>query len=170
MLAHAEVKWAVYKAIDDLLSHIADGRHPESVAAFTEDPDAAIYGSETGEAYVGPKSIRAFFADLYARPYRVIFTLPERTVSASGSVAWFTGEGTYRLMDAPETIGLELPAPCGLTSVTFKGFHGEALWPGCRLLADVDDSLTGAAIGACWYPAEQCAPDLSSCIDPWPQP
>lgn len=105
MLAKAEVKWAVYKAIDDLLFHIADGRHHESVAAFAEDADAAIYGSETGEAFVGPTAIRAFFADLYARPYRVIFTLPERTVSASGNVAWFTGEGTYRL----STGGEEMP-------------------------------------------------------------
>jgi hypothetical protein len=30
VLAQAEVKWAIYKAIDDLLSHIADGRHAES--------------------------------------------------------------------------------------------------------------------------------------------
>jgi ketosteroid isomerase-like protein len=105
VLARAEVKWAVYKAIDDLLAHIADGRHAESVAAFSEDSDAAIYGSETGEAFVGPRAIRSFFADLYARPYRVIFTLPERTVSASGTVAWFTGEGTYRL----STGGDEMP-------------------------------------------------------------
>ncbi len=97
MLANAEVKWAVYKAVDTLLEHIANGRLAESLACFTGDPDIALIGSEIGEVVVGPAALRAFLADLYARPYRVMFTLPERIVSAAGNVAWFTGEGTYSL-------------------------------------------------------------------------
>lgn len=97
MLAIAEVKWGVYKAVDELFGHIANGRHRETIACFTEDPDVALLGSEAGEAAVGPIALRKFFADLYARPYRIIFTLSERTVSAAGNVAWFTGTGDYRL-------------------------------------------------------------------------
>ena len=59
-------------------------------------------GSEPGEIAIGPEALRAFFAELYARPYRVIFTLPERRVSAMGNVAWLTGEGTYRLSTGGE--------------------------------------------------------------------
>lgn len=102
MLANAEVKWAVYKAVDALLDHIANGRHAESLACFTGDPDIALIGSDVGEVVVGPAALRAFFADLYARPYRIVFTLPERAVSAAGNVAWFTGDGTFRLSTGGE--------------------------------------------------------------------
>lgn len=108
MLARAEIKWAVFKAVDDLLGYIANGRHPESVAAFTDDADVALVGSEAGEAFVGPVALRAFFADLYARPYRVLFALPDRRISSAGNVAWFTGEGTYRLSDADEEMPYRL--------------------------------------------------------------
>lgn len=97
MRATAEVKWAVFKAIDTLLDNIANGRHAESVACFSGDDDVAIIGSEVGEVVVGPHALREFFAGLYARPYRILFTLPERQISASGNVAWFNGEGTYRI-------------------------------------------------------------------------
>ena len=64
MLANAEVKWAVLTAVDGLLGHIANGRHHESLACFTDDPDVALIGSEVGEVVVGPDALRAFFADL----------------------------------------------------------------------------------------------------------
>ena len=121
MLAQAEVKWAVFKAADDLLDHIANGRHPESVAAFTNDPDVAVIGSEAGEAFVGPEALRAFFAELYARPYRVLFKLPDRRISAAGNVAWFTGGGTYRLSDGTDEL------PYRLTGVLEKR-AGRWLW------------------------------------------
>ena len=108
MIANAEVKWAVLKAVDGLLDHIANGRHHESLACFTDDPDVALIGSEVGEVVIGPEALRAFFADLYARPYRVIFTLPERQVSAAGTVAWFTGEGTFRLSTDGEAMPYRL--------------------------------------------------------------
>ncbi len=102
MLAMAETKWAVFQAVDALLDHIANGRHRESLACFTGDPDAALLGSEADEAAVGPEALRAFFANLYAQPYRVLFTLPERRISAAGNVVWFSGEGTYRLTTSEE--------------------------------------------------------------------
>jgi hypothetical protein len=97
MQAISEIRWAVISAIDALLGHIANGRHRETLACFTGDPDCALIGSEEGERAVGAEALRTFFADLYARPYRVLFTLPERRISALGNVAWFAGEGTYRL-------------------------------------------------------------------------
>jgi hypothetical protein len=111
MLANAEVKWAVLKAVDGLLDHIGNGRQQESVACFTDDPGVALIGSEVGEAFIGPEALRAFFADLYARPFRVLFTLPNRQVSASGNIAWFTGEGDFRLSNGGEA------APYRLTGV-----------------------------------------------------
>ena len=105
MDANAETRWAVLAAVDALLGHIANGRHRESVESFTGDAGAMMQGSEAGEIAIGPEALRRFFADLYAQPYRVLFTLPERRVSAAGSVAWVTGEGTYRL----STGGDEMP-------------------------------------------------------------
>ena len=67
-------------------------------------------GSEPGEIAIGPQALRTFFAALYARPYRVIFTLPERRVSATGTVAWLTGEGTYRMSTGGEEMPYRLTA------------------------------------------------------------
>ena len=111
MLATAEAKWAVLRAIDTFLDHVANGRHAESVACFTDDPDAALIGSEVGEVAIGPEALREFFTTLYAQPYRVLLALPDRTVSVAGNVAWFTGSGTYRLSTGGE------PAPYRLTGV-----------------------------------------------------
>lgn len=122
MLANAETKWAVWKAIDALLDHIANGRHPETIAAFAQDADTALIGSEVGEVFVGPQALRTFFAELYARPYRILFTLDERRVLAHGNVAWFAGEGTYRLSD-----GSTDPMPYRLTGVLERR-EGQWLW------------------------------------------
>ncbi len=110
MRANAEAKWGVLKAVDALLDAIANGRFQESVDAFTGDEDAMLTGSEPGEIAIGPQALRAFFAGLYARPYRVIFTLPERRVSAMGNVAWLTGEGTYRMSTGGEEMPYRLTA------------------------------------------------------------
>ena len=110
MLANAETKWGVLAAVDRLLDAIANGRQRELVEAFTGDDDAMLIGSEPGEIAIGPEALRAFFAELYARPYRVLFTLPERRVSAMGHVAWLTGEGTYRLSTGGEEMPYRLTA------------------------------------------------------------
>jgi ketosteroid isomerase-like protein len=97
MRARAEAKWGVLKAVDGLLDAMANGRHRDSVAAFSGDEDAMLLGPEPGEVAIGPAALSAFFAELYARPERLIFDLPERRVSGVGAVAWLTGEGSYRL-------------------------------------------------------------------------
>lgn len=112
MLANAETKWAVFKAADALLSAIADGRHADTLACFTDDPDVALFGADAGEVVKGPDALRAFFADLYARPYRLLFTLDDRLVSSAGPVAWLTGAGAYSL-----STGEGEPVPFRLTGV-----------------------------------------------------
>jgi len=110
MRAKAEARWGVLRAVDALLDHIANGRHRESVAAFSGDEDAMLIGPEPGEVAIGPAALSTFFAELYARPDRLIFTLPERRVSAMGTVAWLTGEGTYRLSTGGEERPFRLTA------------------------------------------------------------
>ena len=111
MRANAETTWSVLAAVDALFDHIANGKHRESIESFTGDADVMLIGSEPGEIAIGPEALRTFFADLYARPYRVLFSMPERRVSAAGNVAWITGEGTYVLSTGGE------PAPYRLTGI-----------------------------------------------------
>jgi ketosteroid isomerase-like protein len=111
VLANAEVKWAVFKAVDTLLHHIANGRLRETMACFSEDADVALFGSEASDRAIGAPAIRQHFADFYAKPFRIIFTFPDRRVSAHGNVAWFTGEGSYRLSTA------DVDVPYRLTGV-----------------------------------------------------
>ncbi len=96
MRANAEVKWAVYKAIDALFDHIANGRKRETLACFTGDDDAALIGSDAGEEAVGPKALDAFFEELYAQPYRVLLNLPDRRVSVAGQRRVVHGRGHLR--------------------------------------------------------------------------
>ncbi len=110
MRAKAEAKWGVLKAVDALLDHIANGRHRELIEAFSGDEDVMLIGPEPGEVAIGPEALRAFFADLYARPDRLLFSLPERRVSTMGTVAWLTGEGTYRLSTGGEEKPFRLTA------------------------------------------------------------
>ena len=121
MIANAEVKWAVFKAVDTLLDHIANGRLRETVACFSDDADVALFGSEAGDRAIGSAAIRQHFADFYARPFRINFTFPDRRVSAHGNVAWFVGEGSYRLSTADSDM------PYRLTGV-FERRRDQWLW------------------------------------------
>ena len=102
MLANAETKWAVLKAFNALIDHIANGRLKETMTCFTEDADVALYGSEASDTSLGAAAIREHMAEIYVRPYRVLFDLQPGKVSAHGAVAWLTAEGTLRLSDNDE--------------------------------------------------------------------
>ncbi len=102
MLANAETKWAVLKAFNALIEHIANGRLRESMACFPEDADVALFGSEASDTSFGAEAIRAHLAEIYARPYRVLFDLQPGKVSAYGNVAWVTAEGTFYLSTEDE--------------------------------------------------------------------
>lgn len=102
MLANAETKWAVLKAFNALMDHIAYGRLRETMACFTEDADVALFGSELIDTSVGAEAIREHLAEIYTRPYRVLFDLQPGKVSAYGNVAWVTAEGTFRLSTEDE--------------------------------------------------------------------
>jgi hypothetical protein len=121
MLANAETKWAVLSAFNALIDHIANGRVAETAAAFTEDADVALFGSEVSERVIGPADVRAHFVAIYARPYRVLFDLQAGKVSARGNVAWLTADGTYRLSTD------DARKPYRLTAI-FERRDGRWLW------------------------------------------
>jgi hypothetical protein len=121
VLATAEVKWQVLSAFSTLIDHIANGRVNETMAAFSDDADIAMVGSEAGERATGPEEVRAQFVSIYARPYRVLFDLQPGKVSAHGNVAWLTAEGTYHLSTGDER------KPYRVTAV-FERRRGKWLW------------------------------------------
>lgn len=102
MLANAETKWAVLKAFNALIDHIANGRLNETMACFANDADVALFGSEADDTAIGPDAVRAHFATLYAQPFRVLFDLQPGKVSAQSNMAWLTAEGTVRLSTGNE--------------------------------------------------------------------
>ena len=97
MLANAETKWGVLRTFNALVEAIGNGRLNETMACFSDDADVALFGSEVAERSLGGAAIRQHMAELYARPYRILFDLTPGKVSAHGHVAWMTAEGTYRL-------------------------------------------------------------------------
>ncbi|MEJ0013076.1 MAG: nuclear transport factor 2 family protein [Bauldia sp.] len=97
MLANAETKWAVLKAFNALIDHIANGRLNETMACFSDHADVAFFGSEVGETAIGPEAVRTQFTAIYAQPFRVLFDLQPGKVSTQSNVAWLTADGTYRL-------------------------------------------------------------------------
>ena len=102
MLANAETKWAVLKSFNALVEHIANGRLNETLACFTEDADVSLFGSELSDTSLGASAIRQHMAEVYARPYRVLFDLQPGKVSSHGNVAWLTADGTLRLSTEDE--------------------------------------------------------------------
>jgi hypothetical protein len=102
MLANAETKWAVLSAFNALIGHIANGRVSETAAAFTDDADVALFGSEVSDRAIGASDIRTHFVAIYARPYRVLFDMTPGKVSAHGNVAWMTADGVFRLSTGDE--------------------------------------------------------------------
>jgi hypothetical protein len=121
MLANAETKWAVLSAFNALIDYIANGRVAETAAAFTDDADVALFGSEVTDRAIGPADVRAHFVAIYARPYRVLFDLTPGKVSAHGNVAWLTADGTYCLSTGDKR------KPYRLTAI-FERRQGKWLW------------------------------------------
>ena len=96
MLANAETGWAVLKSFNALIGHIANGRLNESMACFTDDAEVALFGSEVIDTAIGAEAVRAHLAEVFARPYRILFDLQPGKVSAHGNVAWLTADGSVR--------------------------------------------------------------------------
>jgi ketosteroid isomerase-like protein len=120
MRADAETERAVFAAVDALLDHLAARRLEEALAAFLPDPDAALYGSEVGEVFVGRAALRTFFTALFRRPTGPRFMLTDRHASVRGDVAWFTAA-------ARVAIGDQVFAPYRLSGVLEKR-DGRWLW------------------------------------------
>ena len=97
MLANAETKWGVLKTFNALIDAIANGRLSEAMACFNDDADVAMFGSDLADTSLGAVAIRQHMAEVFARPYRILFHLTPGRISALGQVAWLTADGTYRL-------------------------------------------------------------------------
>ncbi len=110
VLANAETKWGVLKTFNALVAAIADGRLNETMACFSEDADVALFGSDWADTSIGAAAIRQHMAELYARPYRILFDMTPGKVSAHGHVAWLTADGTYRLSTGDATHPYRLAA------------------------------------------------------------
>jgi hypothetical protein len=110
MLANAETKWAVLKSFNALIEHIANGRLNERMACFSEDADVSLFGSERSDTSLGAGAIRQHMAEIYARPYRVLFDLQPGKVSSRGNVAWLTANGTLRLSTDDQRLPYRLTA------------------------------------------------------------
>ena len=136
MLANAETKWAVLKVFNELIDHIANGRVAETAAAFTDDADVALFGSEKTDRAIGAAAVRAHFVAIYARPYRILFDLQPGKVSAHGNIAWLTADGTYRLSTGDDR------TPYRLTAVLERR-QGTWLWQLFSGSQPVDSPIDG---------------------------
>lgn len=57
-------------------------------------PDAMLVGSEPGEVARGREAIRALFAGIHARPYRVTWQWDSVDATVEDEVGWFFAEGS----------------------------------------------------------------------------
>ena len=89
----------VGEAIDAFFDCLADRRLEDTLAAFTPEGDASLYGSEASEIVIGHTALRRFFGQIYARPHGPRFKLRERRMSIRGNVAWFTAEAQVAFGD-----------------------------------------------------------------------
>jgi len=78
---------------------LADRRLEDTLAAFTPEGDASLYGSEVSEIVIGHAALRRFFGEVYARPHGPRFKLRDRRVSMREGVAWFTAEAQVAFGD-----------------------------------------------------------------------
>jgi ketosteroid isomerase-like protein len=110
----------VVSAIDGFFESLAHRRLEETLAAFTPEADASLYGSEISEVVVGHAALRSFFGQIYAKPHGPRFRFRDRRVSVRGDVAWFTAE-------AEVAFGDEIITPYRVTGILEKR-EGRWLW------------------------------------------
>lgn len=84
---------AIRTGIDALFTALAEGRADAALACFAND-DVALFGSEAGEAALGPAALTAFLQSLLARA-GPRFSLSEPvSLSVNGDTAWFACDAT----------------------------------------------------------------------------
>jgi ketosteroid isomerase-like protein len=105
-----ETEAAIFAAVDAFFDHFANCRLVETLAAFVQDEDVALYGSERAEAFVGRAAIQDFLARLFDRHEGPRFRLESRKASLRGNVAWFVAEASV-------TVGDQVVAPYRLSLV-----------------------------------------------------
>lgn len=62
--------------------------------------DAMLIGSEPGEIARGREAIRALFAGIHAKPYRVTWQWDSVDANVDGAIGWFFAEGSCVIEDA----------------------------------------------------------------------
>ena len=107
-------------AIDAFFESLANRQLEDSLAAFTPEGDASLYGSEESEVVIGHAALRRFFEQIYAKPYGPRFALRDRRVSMRGDIAWFTA-------NAEVAFGDQTVAPYRVTGILEKR-EGRWLW------------------------------------------
>ena len=65
--------------------------------------DAMLVGSEPGEVARGREAIRALFAGIHARPYRVTWQWDSVDATVEGELGWFFAEGSVVIDDGGQT-------------------------------------------------------------------
>ncbi len=86
----------------------------------------------------------------------------------SSNIPFFScsGAGSWLLTAKLETIGLELPAPCGFWPLTFEQWKGKPVWPkGCLQEVLFEPSAMAPQLQGCRFPLSQCNADMTQCTD-----
>jgi ketosteroid isomerase-like protein len=116
----SEDEAGVGEAIDTFFGCLADRRLEDTLAAFTPEGDASLYGSEVSEIVIGHAALRSFFGQVYAKAHGPRFKLRDRRVSVRRDVAWFTAA-------AEVAFGEQVLAPYRVTGILEKR-EGRWLW------------------------------------------
>ena len=98
-MAYARVLVAPAEELLDLFAFlyrlVCDERDADAaIALWAQDEDIALFGSEEGEADVGPAAVHAHLVAIAAAPSAISFAWDERRVHVEGEAAWVSASGT----------------------------------------------------------------------------
>jgi len=100
MRAPSEAEHEVRATVEAFFDALANRRFEALIAAFAEDPDVALFGSEVSEVVVGRDALAQFLNRLCARRFGPRFTLGRHDVSMAGSIAWLTAPARVAIGEA----------------------------------------------------------------------
>ena len=89
MWANEDDEKAIFAVVDLFMENVAAKQLEETVAAFSNDPDCTLIGSERGEEALGPAALRSFFVGMFARSGTFSIAWRSRRASINGDTAWF---------------------------------------------------------------------------------
>ena len=113
MPADPDTEREIRAAVSAFFDALANRRLDDLVAAFSDESDVALYGSEVSEISIGPQAVRRFLERICALPSGPRFTFGEWQISVDGDVAWLT-------VPARVAIGETVADPYRLTLILRK--------------------------------------------------